>query len=147
MYLPLAASKNINKSHFSFFVKGRQVDPSPCTGWQMAYILEGRKALRQWVWRSNLCSRENTSWWPQRRQEEVRDQVDSESELLCRFAIKLKDADAFFPAFEGCQGGMKAYKEVYDNQEDMQLDEILVQAFSKDLESFGLSTSHNKLQT
>ena len=74
------------------------------------------------------------------------DQVDSESELVCRFAIKLKDADACFPAFEDSQGGMKAYKEVYDNQEDMQLDEILDQAFSKDLDSFGLSTSHDKLQ-
>ena len=65
---------------------------------------------------------------------------------MCRFAIKLKDADACFPAFEGCQGGMKAYKEMYDNQEDMQLDEILDQAFSKDVDSFGLSTSDNKLQ-
>ena len=73
------------------------------------------------------------------------DQVDSE--LVFRLAIQLEDADACFPAFKGCQGGMKAYKEVYDNQEDMQLDEILVQAFSKDLDSFGLSTSHNKLQT
>ena len=28
--------------------------------------------------------------------------------LLCRLAIQLEDADACFPAYEGCQGGMKA---------------------------------------
>ena len=65
------------------------------------------------------------------------DQVDSE--LVCRLAIQLEDADACFPAFKGCQGGMKAYKEVYANQEDIDTD--LSQAFSKDLDSCGLSSS------
>ena len=67
------------------------------------------------------------------------DQVDSE--LVCRLAIQLEDADACFPAFEGFQGGMKAYKEVYANQEDVQLDTDLDQAFSKDLNSCGLSST------
>ena len=66
-------------------------------------------------------------------------QVDSE--LVNRFAIQLEDADACFPAYEGCQGGMKAYKEVYTNQEDIQLDTDLNQAFSKDLNSCGLSST------
>ena len=46
-----------------------------------------------------------------------------------------------FPAYAGGQGGMEAYSQVYPNREDSQLDMELGEAFSRDLESYGLSSA------